>query len=246
MSNQVRALCQSCEEHLNLQTCSLSKSYYYDSLPLCVIDAVFSIGVRYTSTQNVVKNYCNYFGLREYNLCRDENGDQHSITSFIANIEKLGIQASADRVFCNHQRTSSRNGILKAEAVLRFAKVLQKYGFEKLRDLQMTTVPKTAEDEIKAIPGQKSGLALHYFYMLAGDDQWAKPDRHVLRFIQISTGQLTTVEKAQELLFKATLELKSRYPKLTVRLLDYAIWDYMAHGQPLANELSTEKHPHRS
>ena len=51
------SLCTACESVLDLSSASLSASYYYDSLPYCVIDAVFSIGVKYTSTQNVVKNY---------------------------------------------------------------------------------------------------------------------------------------------------------------------------------------------
>ena len=141
MRAEIQKICQSCKEVLHLDTCVLSDSYYYDSLPLCVIDSVFSIGVKYTSTQNAVRNYCRYFSLREYNLNRDAAGDQHTITELIEHIEKIGIQACADRVVCNHQRTSSRNGILKVEAVLRFAKVLQKYGIERLRDLRASTLP---------------------------------------------------------------------------------------------------------
>ena len=33
-------------------------AYEYTSLPLCVIDAVFSIGVRYESTENTVRDFC--------------------------------------------------------------------------------------------------------------------------------------------------------------------------------------------
>ena len=37
------------------------------------------------------------------------------------------------------------------------------------------------------------------------------------------------MKEAQEILSRAAMELKAQYPNLTVRLLDYAIWDYMAH-----------------
>jgi len=47
-----------CEEVLNLKNARLSDSYYYSSLPLCILDAVYSIGVRYTSTKNAVLRYC--------------------------------------------------------------------------------------------------------------------------------------------------------------------------------------------
>ena len=45
-------LALACERLFDLNTLTLSESYYYASLPLCVIDAVFSIGVKYTGTQN--------------------------------------------------------------------------------------------------------------------------------------------------------------------------------------------------
>lgn len=231
MQDTLEQLCCYCEEHLNLTDAQLSESYSYDSLPLCVIDAVFSIGVRYTSTKNTVAHYCRHFGLREYNPTRDAAGDRHTISDLIRNIEALGAEQSAEVLFGNHQRTSSTSGILKAEAVLRFAKVLQKYGVERLRDLRGTTLPEEAEREIAQIPGQKSGLALHYFYMLSGDDHWAKPDRHVLRFMSAATGTKPSVQQSQTMLTQAVDRLRPKYPQLTVRLLDYCIWDYMAHGQ---------------
>lgn len=225
----VDSLCRACESTLNLSSASLSSSYYYDSLPYCVIDAVFSIGVKYTSTQNVVKNYCSYYGLREYNTMHDYNGDTHTISQLIDHISSIGIQKSADIVFQNHQRTSSRNGILKADAVLQFAKILQKYGIETLGDIAAKGLSIDAEQEILQIPGQKSGLSLRYFYMLSGDDSQAKPDRHVLRFLKEHTGQDYSIQQAQDVLGNTVEILKVKYPNMTVRLLDYSIWNYMAH-----------------
>lgn len=219
-----------CKQQLPLERTTLSQSYYYDSLPLCVIDAVFSIGVRYTSVQNVVQHYCDRYGLRQYNLQRDALGDTHTISQLIENITANGIEKSADVLFCNHQRTSSRNGILKAEAVLLFAKVLQRYQIERLSDYRANGLCSDAEKEILAIPGQKSGLALRYFHMLAGDDTQAKPDRHVLRFLNGVLGQTVSVQQAYDLLTEVVERLQPAYPHLTVRLLDYTIWNHMAHG----------------
>ena len=39
---------------LNLANATLSDGHYYASLPLCVIDSVFSIGARYESTRRTV------------------------------------------------------------------------------------------------------------------------------------------------------------------------------------------------
>ena len=223
-------LAEACKQQLPLAHTTLSQSYYYDSLPLCVIDAVFSIGVRYTSVQNVVQHYCDRYGLRQYNLQRDALGDTHTISELIAHITENGVEQSADMLFCNHQRTSSRNGILKAEAVLRFAEVLQKYQIERLSDYRANGLCSDAEKEILAIPGQKSSLALRYFHMLAGDDTQAKPDRHVLRFLNGVLGQTVSVQQAYVLLKEVVELLQPAYPHLTVRLLDYTIWNHMAHG----------------
>lgn len=41
----------------------VAEEYGYASLPLCVIDSVFSIGVRYEGVRNVIKRYCRRFGM---------------------------------------------------------------------------------------------------------------------------------------------------------------------------------------
>lgn len=230
-------LAKACQNQLPLAQTVLSNSYYYDSLPLCVIDAVFSIGVRYTSVQNVVKHYCNRCGLRQYNLQQDALGDAHTISQFIQKIVDLGVEQSADQLFCNHQRTSTRNGILKAEAALQFAKVLQRDQVECLSDYRAKGLSTAAQKEILLIPGQKSGLSLRYFQMLAGDDTQAKPDRHVLRFLNAVLGQPVSVQQAYELLVEAVDCLHPSYPHLTVRLLDYTIWNFMAHDGSVQQSL---------
>lgn len=226
-----RVLAEGCKEKLNLESATFSSSCYYDSLPLCVIDAVFSIGVQYTAVKNVVRNYCSYYELRRYNREQDSQGDTHTISQLVEHITDMGIQKSADIIFKNHQRTSARNGILKAEAVLQFAKVLQRNGIESIMDFRSKGLSENAVKEILKIPGQKSGLSLRYFCMLAGDDTQAKPDRHVLRFINQITGKNFSVQQAYEMLSGAADLLKPVYPHLTVRLLDYTIWNYMAHGE---------------
>lgn len=225
----VESLCQACEATLNLKNAELSPSYYYDSLPQCVIDAVFSIGAKYTSTTNVVKSYCAYYDLRVHNGGRDEKGDKHTISQLIDHITAIGMEKSADVIFQNHQRTSTRSGILKADAVLRFAMVLQKYGVETLADMSSKGLPLQAEAEIMRIPGQKSGLSLRYLYMLSGDDSQSKPDRHVMRFLKEHTGQDCSIQEAQDLLTEAVEILREKYPQMSVRLLDYSIWNYMSH-----------------
>ena len=64
--------------------------------------------------------------------------------------------------------------------------------------------------------------------MLAGDDNLAKPDRHILRFIQNHLGTIPTLQEAQHILENTVRILHNEYPNVTVRLLDYTIWNYSA------------------
>ena len=82
------------------------------------------------------------------------------------------------------------------------------------------------ERAVRAIPGQGSGVSLRYFWMLAGSDDFVKPDRMVLRFLQAALGRPVPVAEAQRLLSDAAEQLKAKYAHLTPRLLDYAVWQY--------------------
>ena len=103
-----------CQEHLNLG--SLGKEYGYTHLPLCFLDAVWSIGVRYQGVQGVVKRYAKWAGLTPPSA--------HSTAEFLEKLSNFSAEQAATSIFANRQRTSARGGILKAEAVVRFARVL--------------------------------------------------------------------------------------------------------------------------
>lgn len=229
---------KACEQCFELSELTLGDAYYYNSLAFCVIDAVYSIGVRYTSTQNTVCHFCEYAGLIR---CKDESTyDLYTTDDLIREIEKYGSDGAADILFANHQRTSTRNGILKSEAVLRFAKALQHFDIHTFADYRRIGIPSGLEKEILTIPGQRSGLSLRYLCMLAGDDNTCKPDRHVLRFIEHFLGEKISIINAQKLLAQSVDSLKRDYPNLTVRCLDHAIWRHMSAGKPLP-EISSSK-----
>ena len=106
---------------------------FYKSLPICILDAVFSIGVRYTSVVNVVNSYIGTFDLIISRTQTDET--EHTIRDFLTNVAKYDtVEDFSRNVLHNMQRTSSRNGILKAEACREVALVCQKHGINTLRD----------------------------------------------------------------------------------------------------------------
>jgi hypothetical protein len=216
-----------CKTKLDLSNLPQAEEYGYHNLPLCIIDAVFSIGVKYQSTENSVKRFCEYFGitrLREKVLA--PQSEQLSVSDFLNLHADYSFQEMAEKVYQNKQRTSTRNGILKAKAAFLFAGVVQKYGVEYLQDVEKILGNARFETEITRIPGQSSGLSTRYFYMLAGDENFIKPDRMIRRFIQSAIRRELSFDECQELLVSAHAELVREYPPLTPRSLDHQIWLY--------------------
>ncbi len=226
---EVQKIAEFARRALPLKDAALSEEYFYQSLPLCLIDAVYSIGVRYKQVQNVVDRYCIYCDLKKL---RDNRqllplpNTQESITDFLKKVHDVGSEAFASDIFQNRQRTSSTNGILKAEAIDKFGEVLKKYGVDYLNDIPKIIQNIEFEEEIKKIPGQKSGISLQYFFMLAGSEDLIKPDRMINRFIKGVLQRPLRINEAQQLLGAVSLELKPSYPNMTARLLDNLIWQY--------------------
>lgn len=228
--NEVEVVVKCCNEKLELSNIKMSDEYYYQSLSLCVIDAVFSIGVRYASTRQTVIKYCDFYGMKRI---RDNfkslpvESDQESISKLIDKIEVKGVDVFTTEVFKNRQRTSTCNGILKTEAVLRFAKILREHNVEYLQDLSKIINNNRFEDEIKGIPGQRSGISLKYFFMLAGSSDFIKPDRMIIRFLESALNRKMQLEEAQKLLRDASEILKAQFPSMTPKILDHQIWRKM-------------------
>ena len=224
-----KMLSNCCKQRLNLQNAQLSEEYYYSSLPLCVIDAVFSIGIRYSTTRQVVINFCErqeIKRLREYGSLYPDKKQQLSVKEILNLYKSYSIHELANDFFKNRCRTSSRNGILKAEAVFLFSEVLYKYDINYFQDLPSLIGNIEFENSIKQIPGQKSGISTSYFYMLAGDEDSIEPDRMIMRFIESCIGKNTDIHKASRLLKEAHKTLKCDFPNLTLRQLDHEIWKY--------------------
>ena len=141
---------------------------FYKSLPICILDAVFSIGVRYTSVVNVVNSYMATFDLTISRTQTDET--EHTIRDFLTNVAKYDtVEDFSKNVLHNMQRTSSRNGILKAEACREVALVCQKHGINKslsqyVRDAAMgkdVTVIDGMDALIRELTAQCDIISLH-------------------------------------------------------------------------------------
>ncbi len=223
----VAALVHHCMNCLDLNSVELDRDYGYDDLPSCVIDAVFSMGVTYTSTRNTVARFHSFFDIPQGEKSKNFSPDNRlSVREFLKFYDEYGVEGMTEQVYQNRQRTSTRNGILKSEAVLRFSEVLAQYGVEYLENVGKILGNPDFEQEIQMIPGQRSGISLRYFYMLAGSDDFIKPDRMIDRFVRQATGKSFTPDEATDLIRKSCSILAKTYPGLTPRTLDSEIWRY--------------------
>ena len=221
-----------CKTDLPLDRARLSDEYYYDSIPQCIIDAVYSIGANYSSTRNTVIRYCDRKGVTRLYAIPGTPSDAHKVENLIDNIDSCtdGL-FGADELFENKQKTSTKNGILKAEAVRRFAKTLFDNGIKTIADIREASADDIAriETQIKTIPGQKSGISFSYFLMLSGNEDHMKIDRWLLRFVgeALDIPNYSNVGQAYIDLLAVCEELKITYPDLTPRVLDHTIWSHI-------------------
>jgi hypothetical protein len=199
-------------------------------LPVCVLDAVFSINARYTSTIAVCDRYAKHQGLVPHLV--DVAGFA-SVAGTTAEqpvdvLAKLGRRLGPDRfaadVLENRGCTSTRGGVLKAEAAMRYAEVLAGSGVHTLGDvttlLSDLTRLDAAESRLRAVPGNgRHDIRLGYLWMLAGTDEQVKPDRKVLRWLSCHLGHQVDVPAARRLLPDVAAELGR-----TPWELDHAIW----------------------
>lgn len=227
---KVVTFCIENKENIDLENQILGSEFYYASLPLCVVDSVFSIGVKYKNVQNVMRNLYEHFKLQMYRTDKTTfptKAEQISVSAFKESFKDMSYEKIAKDIVNNRQRTSQTNGILKVEAMLQFLDVLIKYEVEYFSDVNKLDNNKEFEEEIKKIKGQTSGISLTYFFMLAGNDNLIKPDRMVVGFLNEILNRNVKLEECQPILEAVCNELiKSGFIELTPKLLDNKIWQY--------------------
>jgi hypothetical protein len=207
------------------------KHYGPKSLVISVIDSVFSIGVKYESTIKVVERFSNHVGI---NIEKDE----YTLEQFLNDYGKYDYVDLATNIFKNRQRTSTRNGILKSEAVVHYIKALHSFGINISKDLLNYEEIEKVRNEITKIPGQKSGVSFAYLMMLSGDSSLFKPDRHIYNFFEdyLGYGKLNESELKQKFDEQYKL-IKEEYPAFTIRLLDSLIWTFMKNINKIVNKI---------
>lgn len=196
----------------------------YHSIPLCVVDALFSINSNSHSTFNTVQRLAISLGLP---LKRAESTvPEYTISDLLALYEQMGVERMVDELYRNRQRTSVTNGILKAEAVQRVCEVLQGFGVENWATIEPVFRNPAIESAIREIPGQKSGISFRAFCLLLGNDDYIKPDRMLVRFVHTAMGREPSISLCEAMIRAACHVLRADFPHLTPASFDARIWRY--------------------
>jgi hypothetical protein len=194
----------------------------YHSVGLALIGAVWSIGVRYQSVDNVIARY------RAERLAAGDDPETDRPEDVRRFIEACGGPEQFALRMRNRQRTSSRNGILKAEAVLLEARILESEHIARPADLADAGQERLGELQRRwsTVPGQRSGISWRAFSLLVGLAD-VKPDRMIRRYVADALGRsgeaAVGIDEARALVMATAVHLG-----VSPRDLDHAIWSYQS------------------
>lgn len=192
---------------------------YHGSLALCVVDSIWSLGIKYETVENVLRRYLSargFRGLEDAQTCSDGPGDL--LEWFTSS---SGCSGSSDRfaeIVGNRNRTSSTNGVLKSEAVVQACTLLKSMEINTTADL-IAHAHVVEPRWLTEIKGQASGISWKYLLMLAGQSG-VKPDRMVKRFMQ-RMGAAATVSPDE---FVQALVDAINQPAVDATAVDHQIW----------------------
>lgn len=224
--NLLSRFIQACNERLDF---GIEDMHYYSCLPLCALDAIFSIGVHYSGTSRTIDDFC-----REFDIPRaapkpfqvPSRSSQTTVGQVLEKLKDVTPAMLANRI-SNLQRTSTKGGILKAEAFMLWLDILELYEIQTYQDFHKKGEKGNLEQDLRAVRGQGSGISTNYFYMLAGNTNDVKVDRHIMAFTLSATGEDKLSPSVVKDLFTAAVkEFQSNRPGLTVRHLDHIVWEY--------------------
>lgn len=191
---------------------------YPDSMALCLIDAIWSMGVKYQGVVNVLNRY------RSWLDSSDRGATDRSARELFDDIAHVGGPEAFAKIVKNRGRTSTRSGVLKAQAVSDAAQNLVGVGVDNVEELRLRSADPDVERAYCSTPGQSSGISWHYLCILAGVED-VKADRMICRFVAAAAGLPTmTSSSAHHAVLDAHTLLKTEAPTLTLRALDHGIW----------------------
>ena len=190
----------------------------YKSLSVCVIDCVYSLRSKYYSiTIPVVERYASkYMGGNRF-------APNDNLTDLLSRMESFeNPEEFANSVLNNKQKLSRRS---KADVCYELANKLNRLlSINTFEDFQKYEKPELLEIVLRSVKGF-GDAGVNYMFMLAGDSDRCKPDVHIHNCIKDAIGRDVSNSECQEIFKCAVKELDSHFKGITVRDLDYLVWD---------------------
>lgn len=199
----------------------------WTSLSFCTVDAVWSIGARYNKVvvPLVRKKFAAEFGITEPTAPARRPLPPDPLP--LSKLEDLTVDSLTGMT--NRQRTSTRGGIAKAEAVLRHFAVFREHKVDTLQDAMALFSDAEqfvrVDDALRSIPGEGGyGVRRNYLWMLIGRDDLIKPDRMVLRWLA-RQGVQTDPAGARDIIAAVVPLVSARLIRtVTAWEIDHALW----------------------
>lgn len=190
---------------------------YPNSLGLCVIDSLWSIGINYKTVENVLGKYLLARGFKDKSLCTDGPTEVLDwINTQVVDSDYLPVAIKLG----SKNRTSSKSGILKAEVVADACRLLIE---NKINDCSQFII---ADDEMKSLwkqlVGQSSGVSFRYLLMLAGKPGY-KPDRMIRKFVKRYAPSFN--ENVEGLFTEVENRLRGQLPSIDWTIIDHRMWE---------------------
>ncbi|MDJ0403225.1 hypothetical protein QNA23_07025 [Rhodococcus erythropolis] len=199
----------------------------WSSLTFCILDAVWSIQANYkTTVVPLVERVAATLDISNPSVAASTVCiDPLPINRFLEEFDIIRLLETT-----NKQRTSTRGGITKAQAVLEHGQALQKHGVETIDQAQLLFENpghfRAVNADLRHIKGEGAhGIRRSYFWMLVGDHDRVKPDRMVLRWFK-HHGHTFNPAEAAETIAVVVDRINSEVParKLTAWEVDHALW----------------------
>lgn len=198
------------------------------SLSFAITDAVWSISADYNAVvvPLVRKKLAAKFGVDQPTVpAKDPIGeDPLPLTSLTEmSVEEL-------TALTNRQRTSTRGGILKADAVLRYARIFTDHRVATMSDAIELFDDSTRFDAIdsalRQVPGEGGdGVRRGYLWMIIGKDDLIKPDRMVLRWLD-HQGVTADPSRARRIVEQIIPEVSRKLGRaVSAWDIDHAMWN---------------------
>jgi len=198
------------------------------SLSFAITDAVWSIGADYDAVvvPLVRKKLAAKFGVDLPTMpATDPIGDDPVPVTLLTEMSVEELTA-----LTNRQRTSTRGGIMKADAVLRYARIFTDHGVTTMRDAieLFDDTPRfdAIDSALRQVPGEGGdGVRRGYLWMIIGKDDLIKPDRMVLRWLD-HQGVTADPSRARRIVEQLISEVTRKLGRaVSAWEIDHAMWN---------------------